>query len=162
MTKYSEFVKNWAENKGISYGCAVSMPGLKKDYDHFKKTGEFDIVPKPPKEFSIVPKARAKKSKVEKEFEITPIKRVKKAKPKSNVDLKEAKKNKILNEIKKLKEKMANVKIEKAKLDKYSRMINPPREEGMKIMKLISEENNYDGKIGALREELFQMYGRYI
>jgi len=159
MTKYSEFVKNWASNKNISYGCAITMPGLKKDYEHFKKTGEFDIVPKPPKEFSIVPKPRAKKVKVEKEFEIIPVK---KAKPKSNVDLKESKKNKILNEIKKLKEKMANVKIEKAKLDKYSRMINPPREEGMKIMKLISEENKYDGMIGGLREELFQMYGRYI
>ena len=63
MTKYSEFVKQWAKDNNLTYGCAISNPQLKTDYANFKKTGEFDIIPKKRaknKEFSIVPVARAR------------------------------------------------------------------------------------------------------
>ena len=30
--KWVLFVKQWAEKKGISYGCALSQPQLKSDY----------------------------------------------------------------------------------------------------------------------------------
>ena len=56
MTKYSEFVKSWASEHNLTYGCAVSKPEIKRDYALFKK-GEYEISITP------APKAKAKRPK---------------------------------------------------------------------------------------------------
>lgn len=50
MTVYSDFVKQWASDNGVSYGCAVSMPQIKLDFIKFKAGEyEFEITPAPKK-----------------------------------------------------------------------------------------------------------------
>ena len=56
MTIYSEFVKSWASEHNLTYGCAVSKPEVKRDYALFK-TGEYEISITP------APKAKAKRPK---------------------------------------------------------------------------------------------------
>ena len=56
MTIYSEFVKSWASEHNLTYGCAVSKPEIKRDYALFK-TGEYEISITP------APKAKAKRPK---------------------------------------------------------------------------------------------------
>lgn len=50
--RWVNFVKRWSKDHGLSYGCAMSNPKLKSDYDKFIATGEeyeFYITPAPKK-----------------------------------------------------------------------------------------------------------------
>lgn len=73
MTVYSDFVKTWASDHNLSYGCAVSQPQIKSDYLKFK-AGE------PYGEFETNLNPRKKREPVMEEMELNP--RRKKVKPK--------------------------------------------------------------------------------